>query len=331
MAQVKENSTPAGSPLPLVSVIIPFYNDWDRINDAIETCVGNTYPNLEIIVVDDCSSRPLEMEDFVVDLKERPIKILRTKQNGGPGHARNYGINYAEGELIAFLDSDDVWMNSIVEKQVDVFLKNKNAVWVYADGYYIKDGHTHHKPNSGYHGFKDNKFPEGKEVNAYHLKGYNYITFSSNMFKKSILKEVGMFDDMLEVSEDWDLFVRVAEKYPIHAINEPLMFYRINNSGRHFLNRKGYIDVNVKILKGLYERQGLLPEQQKDFDRAVAFIYQKAGIQAMNAGLNKEARSYLFHPKSKALGSQFRMIILRSLSILPIFIYNTCLWIFDHS
>lgn len=314
---------------PLVSVIIPFYNAYQYIHEALQSCIDNSYSNMEIILIDDFSHPPLKIEDIKIDAKKRPVFIIRNEMNKGPGYSRNVGIKKAGGELIAFLDSDDIWYSKIIEKQVDVFRSEPTAVWVYTDGRYLINNKIKNKPNSYYHGFKGGKLPKGKEVNECHLRGYNYMTFSSNMFKKSVLLEVGLFDEALDVSEDWDLFVRVAEKYSVHAIDEPLMIYRVNNNGRHIINRKDYVEVNVRILKNMYTRQNLLPGRINDFNRAVAAIYERAGIQRLNAGFNKEARAFLFHPKTYPISWQLRMICLRILSLLPNKFYYWALWLYD--
>jgi len=314
------------SDCPLVSVIIPYYNDLKYIHEAIQSCLDNTYQHFEIIIVDDGSYSPLKAEYLRADAR---ITILRNPENRGSGCARNRGIRHAQGELIAFLDADDLWFPDILDKQVRIFLSDPSAVWVYTNGYYLIEGKIMRHPNSYYHGFRKG-FPQGFGVNQYHLRGYNYMTFSSNMFKKDVLFEVGLFNETLRVSEDWDLFVRVAEKHPVHAIDTPLMYYRVNNAGRHFVNRDDYVKVNTQILEEMYQRQNLLPARAGDLETAIAVVYERAGIQRLNAGLNKEARRFLFHPRAKPLSQKLRMLGLRALSFLPTIFYKTALWIFDH-
>jgi len=328
---MKNNAhTSSSSNRPLVSVVMPYYNDDEHITETLQSCLDNTYSNIEIIIIDDCSDIALKIEDLNIDTQKRLITTIRNSSNKGPGYSRNLGIKMANGELIAFLDSDDLWMPEIVEKQVDVFHSDPKVVWVYTDGYYLINNKKVRKPNSAYQGFNGRGFPIGYEVNQYHLMGYNYMTFSSNMFKKDVLIGVGLFNEQLDVSEDWDLFARVAEKYPVHAINKPLMYYRINPSGRHFMNRKDDVQVNVSTLEGMYKRQGLFPSRVKDYNKAVALIYQRAGIHRMNNGVNREARKYLFHPKAAPLQFQFRMVCVRILSFLPSKFYKLALWLFDH-
>lgn len=321
----------AEKPLTLVSVITPCHNDRSYLKEALLSCINNTYPLIEIIIIDDCSNIPLEISSLGLDFRSRKVTLIRNAVNRGSGYSRNVGIKAAQGELIAFLDADDIWLPEIIEKQVAVFDSDRKVSWVYTDGYYLMNGHKMSRPNSYYHGFHTYGFPAGKDVNACHLQGYNYMTFSSNMIRKSALLEVGLFNETLRVSEDWDLFVRIAERFEACPINEPLMIYRINNSGRHFVNRDDYVTVNINILQGLYERQNLLPDQQPELDRAVAMVYERAGIQRLNAGLTREAQPFLFHPKVQPLAWRLRTICLRLCSLLPPFFYRIALWCYDHS
>jgi len=329
---ILENTASVTATLPLVSVITPFYNDFKYLTEAVQSCLDNTYPNVEIIIIDDYSDKPLTVEDLKVSKNHFPISIHRNASNKGPGYSRNLGIKMARGEFIAFLDADDLWRPQIIEKQMELFLQDPGTMWVYTDGNYLVDGKFHRKPNSTFHGFPRDRFPSGQDVNTYHLQGHNYHTFSSNAFRKSALLDIGLFDESLKVSEDWDLFVRMAEKYRngVKAINESLMVYRVNNKGRHFVNRANYVEVNVAILGGMYQRQGLMESQAAAFARAVAMIYQRAGIQRLNAGHNREARRFLFHPQCRPLNFQFRMMGLRILSFLPTIFYKTALRIYDH-
>jgi glycosyltransferase involved in cell wall biosynthesis len=107
-----------------VSVVIPFFNGVDWLCDAIQSVLDQTYNNLEIIVVNDGS--PENVDDFLAKYGDKIIYIL--KENGGPASARNLGIDKATGEYIAFLDSDDIWLNNKIEKQISLMEISK-AIW----------------------------------------------------------------------------------------------------------------------------------------------------------------------------------------------------------
>lgn len=122
----------------LVSVIIPYYNKKSTINRAVESVILQSYTNWEIIIVDDCSSEPLIMQDH---WKKYTIHLVRNDKNLGPGPSRQRGMELASGEYLAFLDADDWWSRTFLER-CSFTLKDKPdvaAAWVISEIYH-KDG-----------------------------------------------------------------------------------------------------------------------------------------------------------------------------------------------
>jgi len=112
---------------PLVSIITPLYNCEDIIRETIGSVLAQTYPHWELIIVDDVStdnSREV-VKEYVA--KDKRIKLIELSENGGAAIARNKGIEVAEGRFIAFLDSDDLWKETKLEKQVNFMLENDYA------------------------------------------------------------------------------------------------------------------------------------------------------------------------------------------------------------
>jgi len=110
---------------PLISVVIPTYNRADLISRAVNSVQLQTYQNLEIIVVDDCS--PEDIAGVIQDLNDDRITFLRHHSNQGGSAARNTGIKQAKGEYIAFLDSDDIWLPQKLELQLQAIAKAKKG------------------------------------------------------------------------------------------------------------------------------------------------------------------------------------------------------------
>lgn len=112
---------------PLVSVIIPMYNAADYITETIHSVLQQTYQNLEIIVVDDCSTD--QSVAFVSEMKTTipNITLLQNATNSGVAISRNKGVERAKGRFICFLDADDLWLPTKIEKQVQFMLQNKYA------------------------------------------------------------------------------------------------------------------------------------------------------------------------------------------------------------
>lgn len=194
----------------LVTVVIPTYRRASLILRAIRSAQNQTYKNIEIIVVDDAS--PDNTEEIVQGISDTRIKYIRHEQNRGLAAAgRNTGIRVACGQFIAFLDDDDEWLDTIIEKQLKV-IETHDAVLSAAliNGSHIK------QHNRSVVTLDDLR------------KGSNFDP-SSLMAKTHVLKEIN-FDEQLREGEDWDIFIRIASKYSIGYIKEALLIY---NDGEH--------------------------------------------------------------------------------------------------
>ena len=192
-----------------VSVVIPTYNRYEFLKRAIISVIAQTYNVSEIIVVDDGST------DATANIqKDFPqIKYIYQK-NSGVSSARNVGIESASSEWIAFLDSDDVWLEEKIEKQIAFHRKNSDILMSYTDEIWNRDNQEIKIPK---------KFRKiGKDVFLENLSFCN-IAPSSVLMHKKILKSVGLFDESLEVCEDYDLWLRILQKYQIGLVSEKLI------------------------------------------------------------------------------------------------------------
>lgn len=121
-----------GALMPLISIITPAYNAENFIGETIKSVQQQTYPNWELIIVDDCSKdyTSVLVNDYVKE--DHRIRLIKAPQNGGVAKARNIGLENAKGEYIAFVDSDDLWKPDKLEKQLS-FMKEKGCVLSYTD------------------------------------------------------------------------------------------------------------------------------------------------------------------------------------------------------
>lgn len=311
---------------PLVSVITPFYNDIKYFPETLKSYFSQTYSNIEMILIDDNSD--LRPDALIPDKPAYPVRIIRSDKKMGPGGARNLGIRQAGGELIAFLDSDDIWKPEFVRRCVEVFLKHEDADWVYTDGYYLIDDKPVKKPNSAYFGFKK-ELPKGREVNEYHLNGYVFELMSANLLRRPAIEKVSFFNEHLAISEDWEFFCRIAESSRVYAVNEPLIYYRRRSDGFHYSKLENYVKVHSEVLKRIYDSQGLLPERSADLDRAIALTYERVGIQYLNKGSPRRARDYLTHRAADPIRFSLRMMVLKGLTFLPVSFYRAAIKIYE--
>lgn len=192
----------------LASVIIPTYNRYHLTKRAILSILNQTYKDFEIIVVDDGSN------DDTAKLKnEFDIKYIY-QENKGVSSARNSGIKVAKGEWIAFLDSDDKWMEDKLQKQIEFFEKNPSIKFCHTQEKWIREGKEVKYP-------KRLKKPSGRCF--YDNLQTCKIAPSSVVLHKSILNDVGLFDESKKVCEDYDLWLRISKYYEIGLIKEKLI------------------------------------------------------------------------------------------------------------
>ena len=206
----------------LVSVVIPTYNYAKFIAAAVDSVLAQTYRPLEVIVVDDGSTD--DTQAVLAGYGNR-IKVI-LKSNGGVSAARNAGIQAASGEFVALLDADDVWVPEKLHKQLDFFERHPDAGCI-GCGIFFADGDLN-ETRQGLH--NDVSGPVEQRLKLIMLRrewvgGSN----SGAVIRRNVLDEVGAFDEKLEAAEDWDLWLRIAARYPIYNIRESLVHIR-----RHF-------------------------------------------------------------------------------------------------
>jgi len=197
---------------PLVSVVMPTHNRAALLTRAIRSVQHQTYPHLEIIIVDDASAD--NTREVIESLHDSRIRYIRHETNRGGSAARNTGIRAATGQYIAFLDDDDAWEPDKTAEQLAI-LAQYDAVFCTSD-----------EPGSGLPEH-DNK----AEVTLEDLRRGQFTAGGTGvlMAKADVIKNT-MFDESLPRYQDWDVFIRIAEKHTIGYLNKRLVRY---NEGTH--------------------------------------------------------------------------------------------------
>lgn len=208
---------------PLVSAIIPNYNYARYVGEAVESALGQTYPNIEVIVVDDGSTdNSLE----VLEQYRDRIKIIEQK-NSGVCVARNRGVAESTGEYIAFLDADDVWLPEKIEKQVAVF-EHDSMVSFSTTGAFTIDtkGAVTGELSPGKTGTvtKDLLLFEQAAMVA---------PASTGFIRKETFLKLNGFDARLSTAADWDFCFRASLLGPFGFVEAPLIKYRFHGSNMH--------------------------------------------------------------------------------------------------
>ena len=202
---------------PFFSVIIPTFDRRDFLDEAVSSVLGQTFRDLELIVVDDGSTDGTkELMDSFVD--ER-LKYMH-QANRGVSSARNKGLAAARGSFMAFLDSDDCWTSEklqrardYIQDYPDIKVFHTEEVW-YRKGRLLGQKEKHAKPSGGV-------YRKALPLCC--------ISISTAVIKKTVLDETGYFDESLEACEDYDLWLRVTSRYDVKLIPEELT---IKDGGR---------------------------------------------------------------------------------------------------
>lgn len=211
-----------------VSVIIPTYNRAHMITQAIDSVLNQAFKDFELIVVDNYSSD--NTESVVKSYNDKRIRYFKNQNNGLIGISRNYGIQKSRGEYVSFLDDDDLWLPEKLEKQVGLLDANKELGLVYSDCYVI-DSNGNLLKNTYFHSvkpFSGNIFNE--------LLVSNFIPQLTVLVRGEALGKVGVFDLKYKIAQDYELWLRIAEYYPIGFIEQPLAKYRIHGRSAYQKN-----------------------------------------------------------------------------------------------
>ncbi len=279
---------------PLVSVIIPTYNRAWIVKEAIESVLSQTFKDYELIVIDDGSTD--NTMDILAPLK-RDI-ILVQQENQGVSAARNRGLAEAGGEFIAFLDSDDLWLPEKLAVQVAFFTSHPDAMICQTEEVWIRKG-VRVNPK------KRHKKPSGMIFIP--SLSLCLVSPSAVMIKKTLFDKVGEFDETLPACEDYDLWLRISLKYPVHLIDNPLIYKRGGHpdqlSGAPGLDR-----FRIRSLKKILETCQLTQAQYKaaaDMLRKKCHVYaggcKKRGREKEFIYYNSLADQYADPDESKTL------------------------------
>jgi glycosyltransferase involved in cell wall biosynthesis len=206
------------SPKPLISVIIPTYNRSHLIMGAIESAIAQSYQNLEIIIVDDASTD--KTEELIATVKDSRLRYIRHQTNLGGANARNTGIDAAQGEYIAFLDSDDVWLPHKIELQLSTLQNYPNSDKVVS--------YTQFQPHKAIDGLSviPQRGKQETETVADYLWVHGGEIITSTLMLPRSLAVVTHFRPGLKKHQDLDFYLRLeANKAQFYLLEQPLTLW----------------------------------------------------------------------------------------------------------
>ncbi|MBN2010636.1 glycosyltransferase [candidate division KSB1 bacterium] len=263
--------------MPKCTIIITTYNRQQFICDAVNSVLSQTNQNFELIVVDDGSTD--NTRAIVNDFDDKVQYVFQ--ENQGISAARNCGIRLAQGEFIAFLDSDDIWQPHKLQLQMDYFAMHPesqicytNEIWMRNDRR-VNPGKVHQK--YGGHIFQ-------------HCLKKCFISASTVIIHKQVFDDVGLFDEQLTVCEDYDMWLRISAKYVVDYIDTPLIVKRDGHDDQLSHRFWGMDRFRVTAIAHLLEATGL-----NEDDRLAAFNVLERKCTILANGFKKRGKEENAH------------------------------------
>ncbi len=255
----------------LVSICIPVFNGENTIRDTLLSAINQTYENIEIVVVDNCS------EDNTVNIVQANmsghIRLYQNSENLGMVGNWNKCLEYAKGEYITILCADDLLNRDCIEKKVNIMRENKDVVMVFSASEIINENGTSLMKRRI---FNNNKIMEGKKISLRSYREKNLFGEPSNvLFRKSALNETGGFDASMYYSADWDMWLKIANTGKVGYISEVLMKYRVSKNNQTSKTKlQTYIKDDSRMMSNIHNNNYMSTKKVDDCIHRGMFIFR---------------------------------------------------------
>ena len=224
----------------LVDIIIPAYNPGAYLKDALNSCIAQKYKNYTVTVIDDNSSEDVK----AITDKFPNVNYIRNDKNLGPGGARNVGIRNTSGELISMLDADDIMHPRKLELSVGEFRKSEEIGMTCGNYRILVNRSKMMRPF----------YRRPINIDYDLLMKQNYVASGSVTMRRSAIENVGLFDEKYWISEDYDMWLRISEKYPVKYIDNILYYYSVIPKGDSLTQRDDIQKNHIKNIEEIRER-----------------------------------------------------------------------------
>ena len=275
---------------PLVSVIIPAYNRSDYIDQTVQSVLEQSYPNVELIVVDDGSTDGTY--EKILGYGDRLTLLSHNNhENRGQSAAINLGLGKAKGQYIAILDSDDYWAVNKLEIQVAFLEKYVDIGLVYTNGYGVDEN------GKVIYEIYDSSHSEKNDPNLILLDCYILLPLSS-LVKKEVFDRAGRFNVSYRAAQDHDMLIRIAEITEFSYLPECLFYYRRHGASISSNNQKLRWKNGYRILE---QAQARYPYRSATIRKRKAVLSYRLGICSFSdrqlfSGLRHMLVAFLFDP-----------------------------------
>lgn len=228
------DTMPDGSPRSKISIVTPSLNQGHFIEETIRSVILQGYPDLEYIIIDGGSN---DGSVEIIKKYEKWLTYWVSESDRGQGHAINKGFNLSKGEIVAWINSDDIYLQDSFEKITRFFVENQQIHMVYGDCYLIDEN----SKNIG----------ELDVLGDYSLKrlieSEDYIAQPSVFFRRKVLKKVGSVNESLKYSMDYDLWIRIGLHFQVKKISAYLSCFRSQPQQKTFHTNPVQYSENIRI------------------------------------------------------------------------------------
>ena len=231
---------------PLVSVIMPVFNRENTVKFAVDSVLEQSYANLELIIINDGSDDG--SKEILESINDPRINIISNNIRKGVSTARNQGLNFAKGNYIAYLDSDNQWDSRYLSAMIGAFIELPDAEVIYSGQLLFKC---------------QQKYPFAVRYGSFNrslLQNRNYIDINSLCHTYDLYKRIGGFDESLVRLVDYDLILKMAENAQIYSVPVLLSHYYYDNAQNTITNIPGYVHY-LEIVRD--KRQKWIKNKQK--------------------------------------------------------------------
>jgi hypothetical protein len=261
--------------MPQVSVIIPTYNHAQFLRGAIESVLHQSFKDYEIIIIDDGSTD--STQQVVKPYLKSCLYIYQ--ENKGRGGARNTGLKKAQGEYIAFLDADDLWLPEKLKIQINYLKAHPELAFVFSDFIVISSSGEKIRHIGGF------------KKDLLHLIQENFIPTLTVVAKKECFEKVGFFNETLPYAEDYEMWLRITQSYSLGYLPQVLAKYRASDYSKFQLLQ--FTLSEIRVISGLSTNL-----YQKKIKKKLGQLFYTAGRLARELNQKPQARRYF----KKAIG-----------------------------
>lgn len=280
--------------MDLVSVIVPCYNHGRFLGDCLESVLAQSYREMEVLVVDDCSTD--NTRQVIAEFMERDsrVRLITHERNLGLSLSRNHAMAEAAGEWVGFCDADDMWLPQKLTRQLEVLRNDPRRYDIVYSASLIVDGSGR---CTGEHFTDEFPVPGQPSGNLFvELCQRNFINIPTALVRRSALTQP-CFDPSVALVNDWGFWINLARNHEFRYIDEPLVCYRVHENSTGRTQRRRYEINRFKVLKRTLRRYADLPEALR------SHLWYHLGICLLKMERRRQARRYFWHSFREGLAS----------------------------